>query len=65
MAYFSPRTPFFCVLNISITNVAAESSLSVAVALFNTANAINNELAAATFVILIFTTQKNGVRGEK
>ena len=33
---FSPRTPFFCVLNISITNVAAASSLSVAVAVSNT-----------------------------
>ena len=32
----SPRTPFFCVLNISITNVAAASSLSVAVAVSNT-----------------------------
>ena len=32
---------------------------------FNTATATDNELAATTFVILIFTTQKNGVRGEK
>ena len=34
-------------------------------AVFDTATATYNELAAATFVILIFTTQKNGVRGEK
>ena len=35
MADFFPRTPFFCVLNISITKVAAASSLSVAVAVSN------------------------------
>ena len=33
---FSPRMPFLCVLNISITKVAAASSLSVAVAVSNT-----------------------------
>ena len=32
---------------------------------FNTATATDNELAAATFVILVFTKQKNGVRDEK
>ena len=32
---------------------------------FDTATATDNELAVATFVMLIFTTQKNGVRGEK
>ena len=32
---------------------------------FDTATATNNKLAAATFVILIFTTHKNGVRGEQ
>ena len=33
---FFPRTPFFCVLNISITKVAAASSLYVAMAVSNT-----------------------------
>ena len=33
---FSPRTPFFCVMNTSITDTAAESSLSVAVEVSNT-----------------------------
>ena len=32
---------------------------------FDTATATNNELDAAVFVILVFTTQKNGGRGEK
>ena len=30
-----------------------------------TATTTDNELAAAIFVILIFSTQKNGVRGDK
>ena len=33
--------------------------------MFDTETATDNDLAAATFVILTFTTQKNGVRGEK
>ena len=33
--------------------------------MFNTETATKNYLAAAIFVILTFTTQKNGVRGEK
>ena len=33
--------------------------------MFDTENATDNDLAAATFVILTFTTQKNGVRGDK
>ena len=33
---FSSRTPFFCLVKTSITNVAAASSLSVAVAVLNT-----------------------------
>ena len=32
---------------------------------FKTATATDNELAVATFVMLIFTTQKNGVQDEK
>ena len=32
---------------------------------FNTATTTNNELASTTFVILVFITQKNDVRGEK
>ena len=31
----------------------------------DTATATDKELAAATFVTLVFTTQKDGVRGEK
>ena len=31
----------------------------------STATATNNEFAAAIFVTLVFTTQKNGVLGEK
>ena len=31
----------------------------------NPATATENDFAAATFVILIFSTQKNGVRGGK
>ena len=33
--------------------------------MFDTSTATNNDLAAATFVIITFNTQKNGVRGEK
>ena len=40
-------------------------TFSVRCMVFNTVTATNNELAAATFVILIFTTQKNGVQGIK
>ena len=36
MANSPPRTPFFCVLYVSITKVAAASSLSVAVVVSNT-----------------------------
>ena len=38
---------------------------SVSRTVSDTATATDNELAATTFVILIFTTHKNGVRGEK
>ena len=40
-------------------------TFSVGRTVFDTATATDNELAAAIFVILVFTTQKNGVRGEK
>ena len=33
--------------------------------MFDTSTATESDLSAATFVILTFTTQKNGVRGEK
>ena len=33
--------------------------------MFDTETDTDNDLAAATFVILTFTTQKNGVQGEK
>ena len=43
----------------------SDVTFSVSRTVFNTATATttNNELAAATFVILTFSTQKNGVRG--
>ena len=40
-------------------------TFSVSCTVFDTATATDNELAAATLVILIFATQKNGVRGGK
>ena len=43
----------------------SEVTFSVGLTVFDTSTATNNELAAAVFVILVFTTQKNGVRGEK
>ena len=43
----------------------SEVTFSVVRTVFNNATTNDNELAAATFVILVFTTQKNGVRGEK
>ena len=38
-------------------------TFSVGCTVFDTATSTDNELAAATFVILLFSTQKNGVRG--
>ena len=43
----------------------SDVTFSVGRTVFDPATATNNELAAATFLILAFTTQKNGVRGEK
>ena len=43
----------------------SDLTFSVGRTVFDTATATDDELAAATFVILIFSTQKNGVRGEK
>ena len=43
----------------------SDVTFSVGRTVFDTESATDNDLAAATFVILPFTTQKNGVRGEK
>ena len=43
----------------------SDVNFSVGRTVFNTATVTDNELAVSTFVMLIFTTQKNGVRGEK
>ena len=40
----------------------SDVSFSVGGTVFDTATATDDELAAVTFVILIFSTQKNGVR---
>ena len=42
----------------------SDVTFSVDRTVFNTSTATNNDLAAATFVILTFSTQKNGVQGE-
>ena len=43
----------------------SDVTFSVGRTVFDTATTPENELAAATFVILIFSTQKNGLWGEK
>ena len=43
----------------------SDVTFSVERTVFDTSPATDNELAAATFVILTFSTQKNGVRGGK
>ena len=43
----------------------SDVTFSVGRTVFNTSTATNNDLAAATFVTLAFSTQKNGVRGGK
>ena len=43
----------------------SDVTFSVGRTVFDTSTATNNDLATATFVILTFTTQKNGVREEK
>ena len=43
----------------------SDLTFSVGHTVFDTATATDDELAAATFVILIFSTQKNGVQSEK
>ena len=40
-------------------------TFSVGRMVLNTATATDNEVAAATFLILVFSTQKNGMRGDK
>ena len=42
----------------------SDVTFSVGRTVFDTSTANDNDLAAATFVILTFSTQKNGVRGE-
>ena len=41
----------------------SDVTFSVVRTVFDTATATDNELATTTFVILTFSTQKNGVRG--
>ena len=43
----------------------SDATFSVDRTVFDTSTAANNDLAAATFMILTFSTQKNGVRGGK
>ena len=43
----------------------SDVTFSVGRTVFYTATATDNELAASIFVILIFTTQKNGMRGKR
>ena len=43
----------------------SDVNFSVGRTVFNNSLATDYDLAAATFVILTFNTQKNGVRGEK
>ena len=43
----------------------SDVTFSVGRTVFDTSTATDNEIAATTFVILTFTTHKNGVRGEK
>ena len=43
----------------------SDVTFSVGRTVFDTETATANNLASATFVILTFTTQKNGVRGDK
>ena len=43
----------------------SDVTFSVVCTVFDAAIITDNELVATMFVILIFTTQKNGVRGEK
>ena len=43
----------------------SDVTFSIGRTVFDTSTANDDDLAAATFVILTFTTQKNGVRGEE
>ena len=64
---------FFLLRPGEYTGTKSDSSLfqlsdvtfSVGRTVFNTSTSTDNDLAAATFVILTFSTQKNGVRGKK
>ena len=67
-------TAFFFLLRPGeYTGTKSDSSLfrlsdvtfSVGHTVFNTSTSTDNDLATATFVILTFSTQKNGVRGKK
>ena len=73
VAYMIIISCFFLLRPGEYTGTKSDSSLfclsdvtfSVGRTVFDITTATNNELAAATFVILIVTTQKNGVQGEK
>ena len=43
----------------------SDVTFSVGSTVFDTSTATNNDLAASTFVILTFSTHKNGVQGIK
>ena len=66
-------TFFFLLRPVEYTGTKSDSSpfclsdvtFSVGCTVFDTATATDNELAAAAFVILVFTMQKSGVWGEK
>ena len=63
---------FFLLRPVEYTSTKSDSSpfslsdvtFSVVRTVFDTTTATDNELVAATFVILTFSTQKNGVRGK-
>ena len=64
---------FFLLWTREYTGTKSDSSpirlsdvmFSVGCTVFDTATATDNELSAAVLVICLFTTQKNGVGGEK
>ena len=50
---------------MAVARSLSDVTFSVGRTVFDTSTATDNDLAAATFVIFTYTTQKNGVRGEK
>ena len=73
VAYMIIISFFFILLTGEYTGTKSDSApfrlsdvtFIVSRTVFDTATATDNELSIATFVMLIFTTHKNGVRGEK